>query len=158
VAEDENTSVLTAELGHGLEQHHAAGDVVVVVAQRLRHRFADRLQAGEVDHGVDLVRAERGFDRRAVADVGLDELESLSRDASHPLLHGTVGVGQVVDHDHVMARVLQLDHGVRTDVTHTASNQNLHCVAFVNSLPVAMPVLCPAGAIVLFVRRLLRPP
>ena len=65
----------------------------------------------------------------AVADVGLDELESLSRDASHPLLHGTVGVGQVVDHHHLMAGVLQLDHGVRTDITHATSNQNLHCMS-----------------------------
>jgi hypothetical protein len=55
-----------------------------------------------------------------------DELEGFPVMRVHPFLHRTVGVGQVVDHHHVVAGVLQLDDGVRTDIAHAASNQNLH--------------------------------
>jgi hypothetical protein len=85
------------------------------------------------------VGAERGFQRRAVADVAFDEIEGFAGDLLHPLLHRPAGVGQVVDHDHVVARILQLDDGVGTDIAHAASNQNLHCVFF---LDVDLPSPC----------------
>jgi hypothetical protein len=118
---------LDAEFRHRLEQHDTAGHVVVVIAQRLGHRLADGFQAGEVDHGIDLVGGKSRFHRRAVADVGLDQFKGLAGNLLNALLHRALGIREVVDHDHVVPGILQLDDGVGTDIAHAARNQNLHC-------------------------------
>lgn len=41
--------------GHRLQQNAGAGDVVLVVLQRLAARFADRLQGGEMGDAIDFV-------------------------------------------------------------------------------------------------------
>ena len=73
---------LHAMLAHRVEQRDRADDVVLVVAQRIRDRFADRLEPGEMDDGVDRVLAENPIERVAVADVRVDECRPTARRSS----------------------------------------------------------------------------
>src|SRR5690606_41847436 len=68
----------TAHVGGGqrAQQRGRAGDVVVVVGQRLRDRLADRLQAGEVDHRVEAMLSKDRGQRRFVPDRKSTRLNS----------------------------------------------------------------------------------
>ena len=111
--------VLAAVVAHGLDQVEGAAEVVVVVLDGLGHALADGLEAGEVDHAVDVERLEDGLEGVAVAHVGADERHALGclfahdlRDAVENLL---AGVGEVVDDDDLIAAREQLDDGVAPD-------------------------------------------
>ena len=63
---------------HGLEQANRAGDVHVPVPQRLGHRFAHGLEAGEVEDGADVaaVDGEGTIEVLPGAHVTLDQVET----------------------------------------------------------------------------------
>ncbi len=78
----------------GPEERRGVGDGVVVVGL-----------GGVVDHGVGL--RHEAVDERGVADVAHDELDAVRGQARDVV--GVAGVGQLVEHGHVDARVLAHD-------------------------------------------------
>ena len=78
----------------GLQERARVGDGVVVVGL-----------GGVVDHGVGL--GHEAVDERGVADVAHDELDSVGGQARDVV--GVAGVGQLVEHGDVDARVLAHD-------------------------------------------------
>ncbi len=101
---------------HRRAQRQQAVQVVVVVGERLRHRFADRLQRGEMDRAADLVLGEQPVQQGAVAHVTLDESRRLAGNGGDPVDHRTVAVGQIVQPDHVVAGREQCNPGMRSDI------------------------------------------
>ena len=73
VADELNTNCFTLRVAHHVEQHEQAVDIVAVVLDRLRHRFAHRLQRREVNRARDRVRVENTVERRFVARIGFVE-------------------------------------------------------------------------------------
>ena len=104
---------------------HERVKIVPVVLQRLRHRLSDGLEAGEMDHRVDLPGGEQDVGRHRVAEIKLDE-----RDVIPPcyLLHsfetGQVAVGHVVGHDHVVACLYKFHGHVASDESGPAGHKN----------------------------------
>ena len=72
-AVDEKMKYADADLDHGLQDGQRAADVVVVVADGIPDRVADREPRGEMHHGVGPRFAQRGGHARRVADVPFDE-------------------------------------------------------------------------------------
>jgi hypothetical protein len=66
---------------HHLQHGEQAADVVAVILDRLRHRFAHGFERREVNRAGDLVRVENAIERGFVARVGFVECDALSRDA-----------------------------------------------------------------------------
>jgi len=129
VAEELNQAVHAGGL-HGLQQADGADDVVVVIAQRLLHRFAHRLEPGKVHHGGGLGGLQRGLQRGAVADVALDHPQRAARDALDPAQRFALRVAEVVVDGDGMAGGEQFDAGVRTDVAGAAGDENHVCGFF----------------------------
>ena len=114
--------LLGVELAERLGERDRGVQVVVVVFQRLRDGFADRLQPGEMDGAVDLVLGEDAFERGAVADIRLIENDFLPGDLLDAVQGFRVGVVEVVDDDHVHALVEEFDAGVASDVSGSAGD------------------------------------
>ena len=109
---------------HDLKQCHAAREIVVVITQRLGHRLADGLEAGEVDDGIDLVFAEDIAQRAAIADIDLRKTRCTTADASDTFEYGRLAVGKIVDDDKIVSGVEQFDAGVGADIASAAGNEN----------------------------------
>ncbi len=62
-------------IARDVREHQGARDVVPVILERLRHRFADGFEAREVDDDVDVVGGEDTLERIAVQDGGSVEDE-----------------------------------------------------------------------------------
>lgn len=62
-----------------------ADDVVVIVVERLFHRLADRLEAGEVDDRGAAEAAHRRFQRCLVANITFDEVDLSAGNRFDPL-------------------------------------------------------------------------
>ncbi len=93
------------EFEHHLAQGQGAGQVVLVVEQRLFHRFADRLEPGKMDDAVDRLGAvgQDPPDSVTIAQVDHGQPDRLPRqplDAPDRLFFG---VDQAVDHRHPIA-------------------------------------------------------
>ena len=102
-------------LHHGLQEHHGAVEVVVIVLQRVGHALPHLGGGGEVDHALDVLRLEQGVQRPLVPDVqliepglGVDRLPEAGE--------------EVVRHHHVPARVDELVHRVGADVAGSAQH------------------------------------
>jgi len=123
---------------HRLDQQAAAVEVYIPVEQRLLHRFAHRLQAGEMDHPGDgparwRSRRKRPIEISRVADVALHHLQPcllLWRLQTRKLRHAPQGfgaaVGEVVEHHQVVARFQQHQAGVAADETGAAGHKDGH--------------------------------
>ena len=120
---------------HRREERHGAADVDVVVAERLGHRLAHGLQAGEVNHGLDPVAPEELVQRRGVADVAADQRRAAVADGGDGVDHPRLGVGEVVEHHDLAAGGEQLRHHVRPDVPCPAGGQNRHPNPFLDRAP-----------------------
>ena len=112
-----------------IAQHQRAGDVVPVVLQRLLHAFANRLEAGEVDDGVNVVFGEDGVKRFSVQDVLLVETQLGvvgvdTADLADAVDGDLAGIAQVVHDDHAVASLDQLDAGMAADESGTARDQD----------------------------------
>src|ERR1043166_6021728 len=97
-AEDELTDAARARK---LKQVERAADVRLGVEHRLGERRAHARARGEVDDAVEGVRVEDGFERGAVADVGLVEAEGFAREGGRDgaaLERRVVEVVEVVNH------------------------------------------------------------
>ena len=102
-----------------------AAQVVLVVLDGLVHRLAHRLVRGEVNGTADGLLVEDAVEKRPVLHVALVEgTNLLARDALDALEGDLAGVGQVVDHDDVIASVEQLNAGVAADEAGTARDKD----------------------------------
>ena len=121
--------VLHAMVARHIAQHQRAGDVVPVVLQRLLHAFANRLEAGEVDDGVNVVFGEDGVKRFSVQDVLLVETQLGvvgvdAADLADAVDGDLAGIAQVVHDDHAVASLDQFDAGMAADESGTARDQD----------------------------------
>ncbi|ABA48535.1 hypothetical protein BURPS1710b_3148 [Burkholderia pseudomallei 1710b] len=122
---------LHGALAHHAQQRQQAVEVVAVVLDGLRDRFADRLQRREMDRGRDRMRVEDPRERALVAHVGFVKRRRLAGDLLDPRDRLALAVDEVVgDHDVVAVRE-QLDGGVRTDIARAAGDEDralrAHC-------------------------------
>ena len=120
--EDELAGVVAL---HGFEQRERGGEVVAVVFERIRDRFADEGVGGEVEDGFDGLGAEDGVHGGGVAEVCLDEGDG----------GGDEGVAvaefEGIDDDDLFAGFCEHADGVGTDVSGAAGDENGHDVVLV---------------------------
>src|SRR5690606_8672570 len=106
---------------HRRDEVREAADVLLVVPGRLLDRLAHLLARREVDHGPDLVLGERA--RQDVHGLGRGHVDLDERRVADAV--GTAGA-EVVDHDHLLAALLQEAHHVRADVPGSAGHEDRH--------------------------------
>ena len=105
---------------HGLEEHHGAVEVVVIVLQRIGHGLSHLGGGGKVDDALDVLGLEQGIQSPPIPDVQLIEF-CLGMDC------GFEASLQVVGHHHVPAGVNQFIYRMGADVSGSAQYQNRHC-------------------------------
>ena len=120
---------------HRLAHAEQAAEVVGVVGQRLRDRFAHRLEGGEVHHGVDAVALRTALPapprrRRRRARTPARWPEQFAQ----PVQHLGRAVGEVVDADDAEAGGQQRQPGVRADVAGGAGEQDGGHAAWLSSV------------------------
>ncbi len=115
-------------VAHDVHQRERVAQVVGVVLDGLLHRLAHGLEAGKVNHAVDLVVGEDLLQGLTVVDVGPIKGQVLGAifahdgvDAVDDLLRR---VGEVVHDDGVVACIEQLDHGVAANEPGTAGDED----------------------------------
>ena len=113
-------------IAHFLGQNQKADQVVVVILHRLLDALAHGLQAREMDHRVDPIVVKRLADGRAVAQIALAERQILSGNFADAVERIGLGVDEIVDHDHLVARVQQLHARMTSDKAGAAGHQYLH--------------------------------
>ena len=109
-------------LAHNIAQNERVGDVVVVILERLFDALAHGLEAREMNNAVNIVFGKNALERVAIEHIVLIELHTLgstrrSFAVGFRLLHDLsdaingllAGIRQVVDNDHSIASLEQLD-------------------------------------------------
>ena len=135
---DGNDLRLAVNRGRGREQHVAAAfllrrfqhvqetqEVVLIVHHRLLHGLAHGLEGREMDDRVDGIVREDLLHRGRVAEVHLHERKFPFENLLHTLEAGAVAVGEIVGHDHVVARLDQFHGHVAPDEPRAAGYK--HC-------------------------------
>src|SRR6188474_34416 len=111
-----------AALDRSLNQGAGVGGVVAVIAERIPHRVRHDGRAGEMDDRFDLVIFDQSGDQRLVADV--------TDDRQHRCGQGRSKTGrQVVEHNDALTRIRERMHGVASDITCAAGDQDGHRTA-----------------------------
>ena len=119
--------VLHVVAAHGLEHLEGAGEVVVVVLQRLGDALAHCLEPGKVDDGVNISKAlEQLLHLVGVSQLGLDEGDALADNVLHAVDGFLAGIAEVVGDNDVIARLDELNAGMAADVPGAAGNENGH--------------------------------
>lgn len=118
--------ILAVVLGEQVEEVEGAGEVVVVVADRLLDRLSDGLEPRKVDAGEERELREDGLEVCEVEQVNLTEDDEVRlagdvADADKRLLGRVVKV--VDDHD-LVAGLDELEDGMRADVAGTAGDED----------------------------------
>jgi len=108
---------------HGLQQLERAQHIVVVILERLGHRFAHRLESGKVDHRMRLAALQRRLQRRLIANVAFDEPNFFSGDAFNSCQRFRLAVAEIVEYGHLMTCLQQLDAGMGANVASTAGDK-----------------------------------
>ena len=123
--------VLHAVGARYVAEYERAGNVVPVVLERLGNALANGFIAGEVDYGVHLVRGEDVFERLAVEDARLIELQAIglralcdAGDGANAVERDLARVAQVVNHDDGVAAIEQLHAGVAADEAGAAGDED----------------------------------
>ncbi len=124
-AVDEKMKYVDAALDHGLQDGQRAADVVVVVADGIPDRVADREPRGEMHHGVGPRFAQRGGQARGVANVPFDECHPAGGIAGGNRVNRGAMAGRqvVVDDDLVVRGEKRLDR-VAADIARAARDQH----------------------------------
>src|SRR3546814_4154377 len=76
-----------------------AADIIVIISDRFGDRFADRLQPGEVNDGLDPMIGDRRAHCLAVANVADDQRDRPAGDRLQPVDHLRLAVRQIVEAD-----------------------------------------------------------
>ncbi len=116
-----------AGFAHGLEQHETALHIVVVVGQRLLHRLAHGLEAGEMDDGLDAFIAQQCRDEGGVTHVTTQPARACTCHALDVVDDSQLGVGKVVEDKRPVAGRDQLCTAMAADVAGTAGDEDVHC-------------------------------
>lgn len=116
---------LATELRHHLTEGHGTAHIVVVILQRLLHRFAHRLQPGEMDHGVNSVLAEHPAQAVSVPDIAFIKREGLARQLLYTAEGLRLGVVIIVHHHDIVACGQQFD--TRCGCRYIRSRRNKYC-------------------------------
>ena len=82
------------------------------------------LQARKMDHRVETVGSEKLAQGAAITNIELRKPRPPANAPRDALEHRGLAVAEVVDDEDFMARRHQLDHGVGTDVTRAAADEN----------------------------------
>ena len=115
---------------HCFQQLARATEIHVPVTQGLAHRFAHRLEAGEVDHGCDWPagrgRLEGPLQISSGANVALHHLQPAgcggAGEFQHALQAFPRAVVEVVQHHQVVARLQQHQTAVGADEASTSGD------------------------------------
>ena len=119
---------------HYFAQGNCPADVAIIIAQRLRYRFANRFKPGKMDDGIDLRRGEDLPQKRSVPDIAKKEHRPLPSDPCNTIEHLGAAVRQVVDDRDSVARRQQCNTGVRADIACTPGNHDVHFPASLTAL------------------------
>lgn len=101
--------VFAAVVTHYVEEDKSAADVVLVVFPGFLDTFADSLQSGEMDAGVELVLVENLLEGVAVADVGLVEFNGFASQCFDAVEGDRRRVAEVVGDDNIVAGLAKFD-------------------------------------------------
>ena len=104
---------------HGLEQHHGAVEVVVIVLEGIGHGLAYLGGGGEVDHALNVLGLKQSVQGSPVPDVQLIEL-SLGVDGRPEASL------QVVGHHDLPAGVDEFINRMGANIASSAQNKNCH--------------------------------
>ena len=124
-------------LAHYFEKNERSVNVVVVILKRLDAAFAHGFEPSEVNYAVDFVFGENLLHSRAIAHIGVVELNLLAGDLLYPLDAFVARVYHIVERDYFVAAVEKLDFGMRGDIPRAARDKyffvhkNLRVFAFV---------------------------
>ena len=122
-AEDD---VLAAMLPHALYQRQGSGNVVGVILDRLLYRFSYRLQSGEMNDRVNLLRGKDAIQAFLVKDIPFHKVQRLSGNLLHPVNRLLAGVVQVVDHRNLITCIQQFHARMAADKPGSSRNKNSH--------------------------------
>ena len=111
-------------LTHHVTHEKQAGQIVVVILQRLCHGFAYSLVTGKHDDRFRLFLLEDLRDLLLIQKVCLVEHGFLSGDLLHPVNGLFGGIVQIVHDDGLIALVQELHTGMASDVSGAARNKN----------------------------------
>ena len=126
---DEKTKTLQPDFLHHLEQLDGLGGVVLVVFERIGHRFADIGVGGEVDDRAESVLGEERAHEFLVAHVADDQFDRRIND--RPL----VAEYEIVEHHDFPPLAGEQANGVGADVTSSSGDEN-RCVGWDHEIDV----------------------
>ena len=118
--------VLAAMRTHLVGQIQRRSDVRAVILNRLVHGLTDGLQTSEVNNRVDLVLIEDTLHRCTIHHIIRIELHLLPGDLLDPVDRLLIRVIQVIDDDHIIARVQKLHTCMASDISSTTCYKNCH--------------------------------
>ena len=118
--------ILATMLAHHVEQYKGRVHVVLIILQRLAHRFAYSFEAGKMDNGINLIVRENLLHSRSVAYVSLYERHLFADDLSHSAKRFGIGITKVINYYHIVAGLVELNNGVAADKASTARKKNIH--------------------------------
>ena len=112
---------------HGLEEVQGADKVIGVVLQGLCDALPHRLEAGKVNHRIDVrILGEEGLHLVLVAELRLDEGNPFAGNLLHPAHRLLAGIGKIVRYHNLVPCLDELHAGVAADVPSAAADQNGH--------------------------------
>jgi hypothetical protein len=120
--------VLHATAHGGLDQGPRLDGVVEIVAERVGDRIRHHDLGREMRNSLDPVLFDQPGQQILVAHVADGE--------RHAFGYGPAEPGrEVIEHDHALAGIDELEHHVAADVTGSARDQHCHCVSLLQSEP-----------------------
>jgi hypothetical protein len=103
------------------DQRARFAGVVEIVAERIGDRLGHDDRSGEMNDGVDRIAGEQPAQQRGITDIALDELGCIR--------HRPAEAGrQIVEHDHVLARIEQFEDHMAADEASPTRDQNTHAI------------------------------
>jgi len=103
----------------GRKQGARLAGVIEIIAERVGNRFRNYDRSREMDDGVDRIAAEQPAHEGMIADIALDEFR-LGR--YRPAESGR----QIVENEHVLAGIEQLEHHMAADEAGPARDEHTH--------------------------------
>jgi len=99
-------------LGHQLQQVDQRNKVVAVVEQRFLYRLADGLAGSKMNDAVEGVLFKQSLHRAMIGTILLIEEGPFPGDASDTLQHTSSGVRKIINDNHFVPGLLQLNYGM----------------------------------------------
>ena len=111
-------------LAHDVNEDEGSLDVVLVVLPGLGDALPHGLQAGEVDDRRNVFLFEDVPHGVAVEHVDLIETRARTGDLLDTVERFLFGIGKIVEYDHIVPSIDELDAGMASDEPRTAGNEN----------------------------------